>query len=264
MPEVPVPTLSSAPEHTGNGIAPVRDTASSPGTSTPAPATADPSAAVGPLFPAGLNRPHGCTATVIASPKQDLILTAAHCVAGSVTGWVFVPGYQYGRAPYGAWQVMRSYVDPLWQSSRDEDRDYAVLQVAHQRRDGRVVGIQAVTGGNPLSLAPPAGQKISVVAYNHGLDDAPVRCTTAVYDTGNEPSFDCDGFTNGTSGGPWLARSDRGDAYAVRGLIGGLHQGGCTPSTSYSPVFTAAIFELVARETAGAEGDTPARAPSDC
>src|SRR4051794_39345905 len=40
---------------------------------------------VGPLFEDGFSTPHGCPASVIASPRHDLILTAAHCVSGTAS-----------------------------------------------------------------------------------------------------------------------------------------------------------------------------------
>jgi len=47
---------------------------------------------------------HFCTASVVASPAGDLVLTAAHCVTGpSLADVVFAPGYANGKFPHGLW-----------------------------------------------------------------------------------------------------------------------------------------------------------------
>ena len=58
------------------------------------------------FFTTGSGR-HYCTASVVDSDTEDLVITAAHCVYGSgyATHLEFVPGYQDGREPYGAWAV---------------------------------------------------------------------------------------------------------------------------------------------------------------
>ena len=57
--------------------------------------------------------------------------------------------------------------------------------------------------------------------------------------------FDCGGYTDGTSGGPFLANvhpaTGRG---AVIGVIGGYEQGGDTPIVSYSARFGPAVAAL--------------------
>jgi len=221
-------------------------------------------ASVGPLFGSGTGKPHGCTASVISSPHQNLILTAAHCVSGTGDGLLFSPGYLRGASPYGIWRVVQAYVDPAWQAARDPSYDYAVLQVADQVRTGRHVGVEAVTGGNELGLAPLPGAAVTVIAYNQGIDDAPVQCAAVVYRTGGQPSFDCPGFSGGTSGAPWLAKTPTTGQYVVRGLIGGLYQGGCSDATSYSPSFTGAILQLLGRAAADGPADSVAGARFDC
>ena len=50
--------------------------------------------------------------------------------------------------------------------------------------------------------------------------------------------FDCGGYTNGTSGGPFLANVHPATGLGtVIGVIGGYEQGGDTPSVSYSARF---------------------------
>ena len=57
--------------------------------------------------------------------------------------------------------------------------------------------------------------------------------------------FDCPGYTDGTSGGPFLmdVKAATGDGQVI-GDIGGYQQGGDTPSVSYSSRFRASIAAL--------------------
>lgn len=244
-----------------SGAASAVDPGPPPGTPT---ATAFPGTpTVGPLFRNGLDKPHGCTASVVASPGRDLLLTAAHCVSGTAAGWTFAPGYDDGRTPYGVWTVTHAYVDPRWMADQDPRADYAVLQLADQRRDGREVGVQDVAGGELLGTAPRPGQSVTDVAYNAGIDDQPIRCPVSAYYTDGYPSFSCHGFVGGSSGSPWLTPVGRTGLTYVRGVIGGLHQGGCYEYTSYSSAFGPTVYGLIARATLGLDPDTVPQAGSD-
>jgi hypothetical protein len=207
---------------------------------------------VGPLFfpsllglgPA-LGLPHFCSGSVVHSASRDLVLTAAHCVYGTGVGFEFAPGYHDGVSPYGVWTVTRVYVDPAWTRDQDPQHDVALLRVAP--RGGQQ--IEDRTAAAVLTRAPAAGMPVTVDGYVAGSGGRPITCTAPVYYTSGFPSFDCAGYADGVSGGPWLT-----GAHAV-GVVGGLHQGGCTDSTSYSPAFGADTFALLARAQAGGRGD---------
>jgi hypothetical protein len=239
----------------------VADPPAPPGTPTATSFAGTPT--VGPLFRDGLGHPHGCTASVLASPRHDLILTAAHCVSGTAAGWLFAPGYDAGATPYGVWTVTRAFVSPQWVADQDPQHDFAILQVAHRRIGGRSVGVETVTGGNLLGVAPRPGRRIEDVAYNAGIDDRPIRCTVPVYDTDGFPTFNCHGYVGGSSGSPWLYRVPGTRVTFVVGLIGGLHQGGCFEYTSYSSAFGADGYRLLARAILGIHPDTVPQAGSD-
>jgi len=206
------------------------------------------------LFRSGPTGNHSCTASVLDSPAGNLILTAAHCVTGTGSGLLFAPGYHDGVAPYGFWTVEQAYADPDWLTTQDIDHDYVILQVADRPTAGgavRSVNLEATTGGNRLGSVPDAGQAITVVAYDAGVNDKPVRCDTVVRDEGAHPAFDCPGFSAGTSGGPWLAVAPNAGGLLVRALIGGPNYGGCVDTTSYSPAFGQPIFDLLAYASNG-------------
>lgn len=220
------------------------------GPASPTPPAADPTAGAL-FFPSvlglgpTLNLPHYCSASVIDSPGHDLVLTAAHCVFGTGAGIEFAPGFSDGATPYGVWAVSRVYVDAQWRTGHDPQHDFAILRMV--ARHGR--NVEDATGGHPIGSAPTAGTPVKVTGYVAGSGGAPVTCTAPVYYTAGYPSFDCAGFAGGVSGGPWLSNG------AVVGEIAGLHQGGCTPTTSYSPAFGPAIVALLARAEAGGHGD---------
>ena len=220
---------------------------------------------VGPLFAGSLSGIHFCTAAVVDSPGRDLVVTAAHCVAGGGTALVFAPGYHDGVAPEGAWRVAAAYADPAWVAAQDPGRDLAFLALAPQSGGGGAAEVEDRTGGYRLAAAPPpVGQQVTVVGYGAGTGGRPVRCSAAVGDTTGYPTFACSGFVDGTSGSPWTLGAGPGRAGAVlAGVIGGLHQGGCTPAVSYSAAFGAWVTVLYQRAASGAPGDTLPTAGSD-
>ncbi|MDX6339473.1 MAG: hypothetical protein QOG05_6813 [Streptosporangiaceae bacterium] len=193
--------------------------------------------AVGALFttaPAGLSvSGHFCTASVVNSPAGDVVMTAAHCVSGlKPSQFVFVPGYRNGHAPYGAWSVTRVVVDQAWSSSASIDDDVAFLVV---KKAGTTASLQSLTGGERLGFGQPAGQIVHVTGYPNGTT-APISCLNrAAPFSPTELEFDCDGYTNGTSGSALLAGVDpRTGLGTVIGVIGGYQEGGDTNSVSYA------------------------------
>ncbi len=193
--------------------------------------------AVGALFttsPAGLSvSGHFCTATVVNSPAGDVVMTAAHCVRGlNPRQFVFVPGYRNGHAPYGVWSVTRVVVDQAWSSSASIDDDVAFLVV---KKAGATASLQSLTGGERLGFGQPAGQIVHVTGYPNGAA-APISCLNrAAQFSPTELEFDCDGYTNGTSGSALLVGVDpRTGLGTVIGVIGGYQEGGDTNSVSYA------------------------------
>jgi len=195
---------------------------------------------------------HFCTATVVASPAKDLVITAAHCVYGQQPGHIaFVPGYRNSSQPYGTWIVRRIVVDPGWRAWRNPNRDVAFLVVG---RPGRP-GVQDRTGGERLGTGWPARAWVHVVGYPDG-EQWPVICANRTHPFGrHQLRFDCGGYPDGTSGGPFLARwNGAAGTGTVIGVIGGYEQGGYLESVSYSPRFGHAIRSLYRTAVADAGG----------
>jgi len=199
---------------------------------------------------------HFCTASVVRSPVHNLLVTAAHCLSGTGSNLVFVPGYHDGIAPYGSWSIGAVYVSSAWLTNRDPQADFAFLTVAPQQRSGQVINVEEVVGGNRLVVSQGFHVRATVVGYPLGTGGKPITCQNETYDHGGYPTFNCDGYVDGTSGSPWITAFDpatrRGDVY---GVIGGLHQGGCTPQISYSSYFGSGAEALYNRAIRQGSGD---------
>lgn len=246
-------------------LIPVGVSATSAATSVPDAKAFDGLPVVGALFDSPSDTGvHFCTASVVHSPEHDLLVTAAHCLSGTGAGLYFAPMYHDGVAPYGMWKVVAAYAGQAWLRGRDPRDDVAFLAVAPNDRKGKRVELEDVVGADRLVVPGGDRTRATLVGYPVGSGGRPVICTNEVYDHLGYPGFDCGGFVGGTSGGPWITRLDAhtrsGD---VVGVIGGLHQGGCTPSISYSPPFGAATTALYARASRGGRGDTLPSAGSD-
>jgi V8-like Glu-specific endopeptidase len=219
-------------------------------------------AAVGALFTesGGKLVRHFCTASVVASPGKNLLITAAHCVQGrSLSHIVFAPGYHNGKFPHGIWIVRAVYFNSAWADDRNQNDDVAFLVTG--RPGSR---IQRYTGAETLAIGQPP-QVVEVIGYPNATS-RPITCTARArnFDHGHQMVFDCDDYTNGTSGGPFLAHvnSKTGDGLVI-GVIGGYQEGGDTPDISYSPRFYSSIRSLYETAVAGSTAsDATLPAPS--
>lgn len=197
--------------------------------------------------PGGAPGSHYCSGSVVDSQTGDIVITAAHCVydtsAGAyVNGITFVPGYHDGQQPYGAWTPSKILVPQQWIDSGDPDYDVAFVIVHQQGPSDR---IQDQVGADELGLNPSYTGLAQVVGYP-GATEQPVTCTDNIKELGpTQLEFDCPGFPDGTSGGPFLENVDRQTGQGtVVGVIGGYQTGGDTPDTSYSAYFGSAVADL--------------------
>ncbi|WP_055535813.1 trypsin-like serine peptidase, partial [Streptomyces graminilatus] len=160
------------------------------------------SARVGALFGGDLEGGHFCTASVVHSGGRDLILTAAHCLGGDGdTDVVFAPGYRKGQAPYGLWRITKTFVPAAWSDRSDEDSDFAFAAVAS--KDGRAV--EDVVGANVLATGRATGAGDVVVTGYPNVQEVPRTCTNRpTAQSRTQQRIDCPGFTDGTSGSPWV------------------------------------------------------------
>jgi hypothetical protein len=199
---------------------------------------------IGALFYTTGATAHFCTASVVDSEHEDLIVTAAHCVyaSGYAANIEFVPGYRDGRRPYGIWLVQAVVVARAWRQRHDPNLDFAFLTVVAPGHPGRLV--QRVTGGLWLGIGRGYAHWIRLIGYNDAAND-PVRCANHSLEfRPGQMVFYCHGYRDGTSGGPWVIGFTRWGTGTIFGVIGGYQDGGDYDWASYSPVFGASALAL--------------------
>jgi len=217
--------------------------------------------AIGALFTTsgGVLGSHFCTASVVDSPARDLVITAAHCVTGRGS-MAFVPGYDNGQSPYGVWTVTQVIADHAWTSSSDPDDDVAFLVVSEAgqarapgqvRAPGGGTRIEDLTGAELLGVGRPRTGLVRVIGYPDSQGQ-PIACQNRTRAwLAHQLEFDCDGYTGGTSGGPFLAGVDEATGQGtVIGVIGGYEQGGFAAAISYSAAFGPSVRALYATAVA--------------
>ena len=195
---------------------------------------------------------HFCTASVVDSPSGDLLITAAHCVTGLGSAIEFVPGYNGGKASYGAWPVTHIYTDAAWQATGDDSDDVAFLRVSQPADSAGSQTLEDITGAELLGTGDPAREWVTVIGYPNATN-LPITCSnwTSKF-SAHQMEFDCGGYTDGTSGGPFLAHvSKKTGLGTVIGVIGGYQQGGDTPAISYSIIFGSNVQDLYQEAIAG-------------
>ena len=209
---------------------------------------------VGALFEHDANGNHFCTASVVASPGHDLLMTAAHCIHGGKghgynTDIAFIPGYVDGTMPYGVWTPRKLLVASQWASSSDPDFDvgFVVLQPLNGKN------IEEVLGANQIGFDAGFEHLVRVTGYPASAD-APVTCINRTsQQSARQVKFECGGFFGGTSGSPWVTGFDpRTRTGTIVGVIGGYQEGGDTDAISYSAYLNGDIRQLY--EQAAAAG----------
>lgn len=200
---------------------------------------------------------HWCTASVVDSPRGDVVATAAHCVfeyGTYASGFSFAPGFHgggKGSAPYGTWKVAAIQVDDRWRKDEDDTADYAFLTL---EPDARGRQVQDVVGAAEPDWSSKPSRRVTVVGYpnpEHNPANRPITCTTDARHDADQPArmvrIECQGFWDGTSGSPWLA--DYVDPGRPGRVIGVL-SGGDTDTESTAVLFGArarALYDKAAR-----------------
>jgi V8-like Glu-specific endopeptidase len=225
--------------------------------------------AVGAVFSAedaGLQH-HYCTGSVIDSPIGDLIVTAAHCLSDPQNGAptaspiLFVPGYHDGQHPFGVWRSTALYLPPTWAANSDPDADVA-LAVVHKDGDP-AARLQDLVGAEHVGFDQSLPVTVGAIGYP-GETDAPIACLSTLKSySATQSEFDCNGFTDGTSGGPLLRGIDPSSGLGtVVGVIGGYQEGGDSDDVSYAASFGAHVRALFAEAVAAASASAAPASPS--
>jgi V8-like Glu-specific endopeptidase len=201
---------------------------------------------VGALFLRQGSTDHFCTASVVRSPGRNLLVTAAHCIHSGKGGsyshdLVFIPDYKNGQSPFGIWTVRQLLVAPQWADASDPD--YDVGFVVLNSLDGR--NIEDILGANRLGLDTSYQYLVRVTGYPDS-DSDPITCLNVTSEESpSQLRFDCGGYTDGTSGSPWMTDFDPVTRTGtIVGVLGGYEEGGDSPAVSYSAVIGPAIRAL--------------------
>lgn len=186
-----------------------------------------------------------CSATIVTSATENVVLTAGHCLKDPATGEdsaaaFFAPGYRNGTAPFGFWQATGFQVTDEWAASAGQGGD--------PRFDIGAIQVQNATDGTTLQdafgsrgvmfnvdfrqqfdsfgypAAPPFdGEKLWTCASDFGFQDT--QFPGPPFTTG----MGCD-MTPGSSGGGWVINDEFLNSVVSYGLEG-------EPEVQYGPYF---------------------------
>ncbi|ASU83811.1 peptidase [Nocardiopsis gilva YIM 90087] len=189
-----------------------------------------------------------CTATAVDSRNRSVVMAAAHCVrrGSSIpenysSTMVFVPGYNRGERPYGAFAARATLTPDSWTKESVNDVAAIVVDRGYRGKLTEQVGGQAIafdrkTGGNITAFGYPATrpQRGEELLYCSG---------TAKSAPDNEQRIPCD-MSGGASGGPWLADLDEHTGLGTLVSVNS-HGNGLDHSTRmYGPVLGTAAREV--------------------
>lgn len=199
--------------------------------------------------------PHtaSCSATVINTPNDSTIVSAAHCVRsgyGKFGTWarrvVFIPAYERGARPFGSFLATRIWVPREYYRYENPNFDVSVIRL-RPNEQGRVA---RVVGARGWATDISRNRRYTVYGYPAGrmLGEVPRTCTSRVHGIrqqsrrlpGPAPSrIVCD-MASGSSGGGWIY----GRGY-LNSVIGYANRG--RPGILYGPYFGREIRRLIRR-----------------
>jgi hypothetical protein len=192
-----------------------------------------------------------CSASLI---KPGLVVTAAHCVANYgkrqfYSGWIYVPAYNNGSAPYGTWSAAQARVLTNYFAGTDSCAQFGVIcpddvaVIALNAQSGRYAGTTTGWFGygyNGYSYNGSGQAHISQLGYPVALDgglqmqrdDSQGFVNTGLSRNTIIGSL----MTGGSSGGPWVVNLGQPPAlngtsfgtYASHNIVVGVTSWGYT------------------------------------
>ncbi|GGT01169.1 trypsin-like serine peptidase [Nonomuraea spiralis] len=164
------------------------------------------------FFTTAQGRTASCSGTAVTSANQSVVLTAGHCVkadGAAHRNWVFVPGFDDGRRPFGTWVATRLLTTQQWNAREDINFDVAAAVVAPLQ--GRT--LTDVVGGQGVAFNQPVGRQLFSFGYPAA---APFDGSDLTFCSGRgfkdpvrtqDQGLRC-AMTGGSSGGPWFQGFD--------------------------------------------------------
>jgi V8-like Glu-specific endopeptidase len=111
---------------------------------------------------------HSCSATVVESATESVVVTAGHCVhlgAGGKQGWahnfVFVPGYQDQVAPFGTWAARRLFTTKQWRKKGRLSGDVGAAALTSNATGT----VESVVGSRGIAFNQPREQAYRAYGY---------------------------------------------------------------------------------------------------
>jgi hypothetical protein len=177
---------------------------------------------------------HFCSGSALNTPKQRMVLTAAHCVhdfggGNWMQNWIFEPGFKNGPGSAGVFTPVFMMAWTAATQGGDRHYDYGVV-ITHINGGGKLV---AQTGGNGL-IVNPGRPFVTFVGYStDGISNGAVQefcqgqlSRKSVFNS--DQSLPCF-LVPGSSGAPWLQSLSGGFGFVVSNTSYGTAPGGSNP-----------------------------------
>lgn len=187
---------------------------------------------------------HSCSATVVHSATQSVVLTAGHCVNSGTgrQGWadnfVFVPGYQDQVAPFGTWAARRLFTTRQWRKKARLSADIGAAALAPNAAGT----VESVVGSRGIAFNQAREQTYR--AYGYPVGPAPKYDGESLWACDSQfgyvdpfagargapqSAIGCD-MAGGSSGGGWVV----GDSYVNSVISFGYT---FAPEVTFGPYF---------------------------
>lgn len=200
-------------------------------------------------------RSYSCSGTVVTSPNESVVWTAGHCVnhagrQGWVEKWIFVPGYDDGRAPYGKWTARELAAPQGWVEGGSPSYDIGAAVLDPNPGGWRIA---EVVGSEGIAWNLPRAQDFVIYGYPAAgmFDGGSLWACYSSYGwsdpvPGPDPLAAGCNLTYGSSGGAWIIYR-AGGSY-LNSVTSYSHPG--ERRVVYGPYFgdaAARLYETVAR-----------------
>jgi len=198
---------------------------------------------VGRVFYRRGGKDYVCSGASVVSKPYNVVFTAGHCLNNGFGTWsrnvVFVPGWQNGKAPYGAFPARTLWAPEGWVFQGLYAYDIGAFSV---RKNSKGKTLQKSVGALGFAYDLGRVQHWDVFGYPAAGQFNGNKLTTcsaafAVQDDMGGTGPDANGvgcdMTGGASGGPWILRLRRGN------LLNGVTSYGHDemPAARFSPYF---------------------------
>lgn len=206
----------------------------------------------GRLFFAREGSDYRCSASVVQSQSDAVVLTAGHCLYDPESrAWskrlVFVPAFLSGVQPFGSWVGRQQAVPPAWFQRGNFNFDYGALELNPNSRGsvGSVVGEQGLQWGYPRQ------QDYTSIGYPANYEDgermwgcsSPLAGTFRSPSGGPDPSAINCPMKRGSSGGGWTFKGGAGAGPYLASVNSFFLSD--EPSLLYGPYFTDGVVSVI-------------------